>query len=203
MYRLLSSVLLSCLVLFLVGCSPFKPVSGPIKQRYALTAFSQEVRYRHPGNKTLLVTMPKAGPTVETASMVYLQHPYHIQRFSENSWVAPPANMLLPLIAQSVRSSGYFEAVVTAPHSAVADLRLDSQLLTFQHEFIEKPSRVRMRIQVTLSDDKTNEVIASQRFSEVVRVNTDKLYAGVVAANYLTEKMTKKITDFVLAYVRK
>ncbi len=201
MQKFICSSFVAFCCMAVISCS-LKPVESTIKHRYALTEYSKQRLVKNSSNRIILVTMPDASPEVKTANIVYVDKPYHMQRFATSVWVAPPSTMLLPLLTGSLRSSGYFQAVIAAPRSSLSNVRLDTQLLMLEHEFISRPSQVRMSMQATLSDDKTNQVLASRRFATAVTVNVDNPYAGVVAANHAAEQLTKKITAFVVANSR-
>ncbi len=148
----------------------------------------------------MLVSAPSAASGYQSSDMLYSLHPYQISSFATNRWVAPPADMLAPLIQQRLQASGCFRAVVTPPSSGTADIVLDTQLLQLQQEFLTQGSRVRMAVAVTLSDTASQQVIAARRFATIVPVLADDPYAGVVAANRATQILLNDIKSFVCKY---
>ena len=55
-----------------------------------------------------------------------------------------------PLIVAAVESSGAFRAVVQTPSPAAGDLRLDTEIIRLQHEFLSASSRVRFTLRAYL-----------------------------------------------------
>lgn len=198
--RKLYIVILACFCLILLsGCGP---ISMPPVSRYAITSSPPIKKMHHRTHKTLLVSTPIASAGYKSNKMIYITIPYRLRSFANNQWIAPPADMLLPLIAESLRKTDYFKAVVTAPFSGVVNYRLDTQLLTLQQEFLHPVSQIRLVLQATLINDINNHVIASRRFQIVVNAPENNPYGGVLAANRAAASLSKQITQFVLRTLR-
>lgn len=188
------------LCMLLSGCSLLGPVKTPPMNNYMLTANSSMPNNHTHGGQVLLVTTPSAAPGYQTADMIYTLQPYQLNSFSKNRWVAPPTEMLLPLLQQNLQSSGCFRAVASPPFSGTANLVLDTQLLMLQQQFLPQGSRIRMAIQTTLTNSISQQVIAARRFEATVPVTEDNPYAGVVAANRATQNILSNINQFVCRY---
>jgi cholesterol transport system auxiliary component len=150
---------------------------------------------------TLFVANTTAQPGYDTDQMIYLQCAYELKAFSRNRWVAPPNEMVNPLIAQSLRNTCYFKAVVTAPFAGQSHYRLETKLVKLQQEFFCCPSLVRMVIQATLIETCCREVIGQKVFEVVMVAPKRNPYGGVIAANQATEILLRDIANFVVCSI--
>ncbi len=151
-------------------------------------------------NKTLLVATPTASSGYDTSKMIYVQIPYKLRSFATNRWVAPPSQMLMPMIAQSIRNRGYFRAVVTPPYSGNTNYILTVNLLALEQDFYQPTSVVRLVMQATLTNSQTGQVLASRRFVQLSRAPENNPYSGVLATNRAAAKISREIAAFVLRH---
>ncbi|MFA5959553.1 MAG: hypothetical protein WC785_03480 [Tatlockia sp.] len=194
------TALLFLVSLLLIGCSAVKT---PVSNQYKLTAYSQQQFAKSPIQRSILVTLPEAVAGYQTEEMLYMKKPFELTAFANNAWVDQPANMLFPLIVQSIQRSGYFYAVASSPHAELTDYRLDTQLIELQQNFLKNPSVISLVVKVVLTDMRDNHVIASRLISEHICSPSASPYGGVVAANRAAELFTAETTRFVIAEARK
>lgn len=147
---------------------------------------------------TLFVAEPIASSGFDSDQIVYVKCPHELSVYTRNRWVAPPNLMLLPLIAQSLRSTGYFKAVVSAPYVGDSQYRLETRLIRLQQEFFCCPSRVRMTLHVVLIDNHCHQVICEKVFEAIVPAPKNNPYSGVLAANKATQIILNRINYFVI-----
>ncbi len=148
----------------------------------------------------LAVSMPRARAGFDTAQMVWVQQAHELKVFSRNRWADTPARMLAPQLAQALERSGIFHAVVQAPSSASAMLRLDTELIRLQQDFSVRPSRVQFTLSAQLIDINTRRVIASAEFDETENAVTEDAYGGVRASNVALERLLAKLAAFCAKY---
>ncbi len=192
------TVFISSSVLF-SACSPVQTTST---NQYKLSAYSQKGAIRSAKKMTIFVSQTEAAASYRTEQMLYVKKPFSLTAFSKNSWVNPPADMLFPLIIQSLQRSGYFYAVTSNPSLASADYRLDTLLLELQQSFLVKPSVVALGAKVVLIRVSDSRVIASKIISVHVKTPFDTPYGGVIAANRATTNFTAELTSFVSKHIR-
>lgn len=192
--------LLSLFVLGLTACSAVKV---PVTHQYQLTNFSGKVWSNHHSGKSILVTLPDAVAGYQTEQMVYVNKPYQLSAFAKNAWTAPPAEMLYPLIVQSLQRTNYFYAVASSPYAQVTNYRLDTQLLRLEQNFLRNPSVLELAAKVVLTRVSDNSVIGSRVISVTVPCPKNSPEGGVYAANQATIRLTSGITDFVISRLRK
>ena len=144
------------------------------------------------------MSLPEAQPGYETRSIVYTKTPLTLSYYSKSEWADTPANMLAPLIVSAMEKTGAFRAVLTAPGQTLGDLRLDTDIVRLQHEFLRRPSRVRFTLRAKLFDANTREVLATRLFEDVEQAPSENAYGGILAANTAVKRVLQKLTMFVV-----
>lgn len=190
-----AAVLCLASVLLLGGCSPLQPVKSASMSTYALEAQFEPVASGE-GEATLLVSTPSARPGFDSSRMVYIKTPHEIDYFSQHQWVDSPAHMLAPLLVQALESSAKYRAVVSMRSAAVADLRLDTEIIRLQHEFLTRPSQVHFTVRAQLLEIQGKRVLATREFDVAEVATSDDPYGGVIATNRAVKTMLLQLADF-------
>lgn len=186
----------------LSGC--FKPVEVPPESTYTIKSLKPSVNHsRSQTRKTLLVSDPIAAAGYDNYKMRYMMTPYKLQSFSRNRWVAPPAQMLMPIMVQAISNLGYFRAVVTSPFAGLSDYNLQTDVLEFEQNFMRPQSRFVVTMQADLVNSHNNSIVASRRFHATVTAQQNNPYGGVLAANQAVAQVTQQIAAFVRSNVGK
>ncbi len=188
------------LLLSLTACMP---IQLPVVNHYQLQSFDAKAIPSEPSmRRSLLITQPSAAEGYQTEQMLYVKKPYQLSVFSENAWVASPANMLLPLLTQTFQTSHAFSAVVSSPYANQVDYRLDSELIAMQQNFLTQPSQFELVVKVVLTQVKNNTILYSGILTERIQSPTDTPYGGVIAGNLATAKLTSQIKHAVINVIR-
>ena len=187
--------------LLLSGCSTLQPVKASNIKTYVMEASFASSTPAAPaatkaGDLTLLVNTPSARSGFESARMIYLKNLHELDYFSQNQWVDSPARMLAPLLLQALESSAKYRAVIPARSPASADLRLDTEIVRLQHEFLTKPSQVRFTVRAQLVDLRSKSVLATREFEVTEAAASDDPYAGVIATNRAVKTLLQQLADF-------
>lgn len=200
MNRVQRVVILS-LVFALAACGP---VSVPPASTYTLSNLYDLTTPSHSrSSATILISTPSANPGYTSSQMMYEMVPYKLKAYANNSWVAPPAEMLLPIIAARVSAKGYFKAVATSPFTGITTYRLSTKLFKLEQDFLQPTSKVHFVIQATLIKCATNTIVASRVFMASVPAPGNNPYSGVIAANQAAAQLTKSIADFAVTMAEK
>lgn len=194
-------ILLTISMLSIYGCSLLSPVNKP-QNTYVLTAIPEYVptKKRRPIN--LLVTTPETNPAYNTTQMAYVVKPYEINYFSLNNWVEIPAQMLHPLIVQTLQNTHHFHAIVTSSYFGHYDYLLSTQILKLQQNFLCQDLNYELKLRVQLIKITTNEVVATKQISVFEPIRQATPYGGVIAANRATAKALQEIATFCLKNIR-
>lgn len=191
------------LIISLGALSSCSPVKIPITNQYQLSSFSTKKLASRPSKATLLVTTPDAVAGYQTEAMLYINRPYQLATFAKNAWVDSPANMLYPLLIQSIQRANYFSAVSSSPYTQGADYRLDTQIVNLDQNFLKKPSVLEFSVKVVLTRTSDNKIIASNVISHNVPCPQNSPYGGVIAANKASLLITESVTRFVISQIKR
>lgn len=198
--RIIGIATLLASLLGLIACSPVKTA---VSNQYKLEAFSSRVLSKHKTPISLLVSQPESMAGNQTEQMRYIQKPFELESFVHNAWISSPANMLYPLMVQSLQKTGYFYAVASGPYVDKADYRLDTQIIALQQSFLCKPSVEELVVKAMLTHIEDNRIVASRIISQRIPCPADTPYGGVLAANKATLAFTAELSEFVISNIKK
>ena len=151
---------------------------------------------------TVLVSPTRAHPGFDTPRMAYLREANRLEYYAYHRWVEAPARMLTPLIAQSLEANGSFGAVVQSPASVRGNLRLDTELVNFIHDFTQKPSRLRMTLRAQLVDVGSGAVLGTRTFESQINASAEAAPGGAAAANLATAEILSQLTEWCAAVAK-
>jgi len=147
----------------------------------------------------LIVGIPQARAGYDTPRMVYLLRPHELTMYATNQWADTPARMLAPLLVQALEGTGVWKVVVQMPTAIRGDYRLDSELLVFEQQFFQQPSRVRLGLRAYLVDLKSQNVLGVRAFEVTEEAPSEDAYGGVVAANRAAAKLLDELAAWSVA----
>lgn len=179
------------------GCS-LVPTSSPPHNAYSL-ADARDASAPlppSPAGLTLIVSPPHAAAGFDSRRIMYLRHADQPEYFAYNTWVDTPARMLAPLIVAAVERGGAFRAVVQTPSTAAGELRLDTEILRLEQEFLALPSQVRFTLRAYLVESATRRVIATREFEATVPAPSENPQGGVAAANRAVKIVLERLAAF-------
>lgn len=183
---------------FIAGCSLMKPVKSAPVVTYTLDQFSTMRMASRPSSKTILIAATRAAPGYESTQMLYTTQPYRVAAYANHAWLAPPAKLITPLLAESIRRAHYFHSIAMVPFTGSSDFRLDTRLLELQQGFEHGKSEVRLSMRVQLINNHTQRFVGSQSFTVKVPAMTNNPYGGVQASNKAVRIMLSKIARFTV-----
>lgn len=191
-------------LLTLAACSALRPTATPPPTLYALDAAPSAVSAAAPQPLlTLLIDPPHAAAGFDSPRIIYVREPHKLDYFAHSEWVDPPPRMLGPLLVAALQNTGTFHAVVLMPNTAQGNMRLSTEIIRLQHEFLARPSRVRFTLRATLVDDKTRSVLAWREFDASVTAASDDPAGGVAAANQAVQSVLKTLAEFSAEVARR
>ena len=145
---------------------------------------------------TLVVSPPHAAAGLDSRRIVYARRADQPEYFAHNEWIETPARMLAPLIVAALARSAAFRAVVQTPSPAGGELRLDTEVLRLQQEFMSVPSQVRFTLRAYVVESATRRVIATREFEVAVPAASDDPRGGVVAARRAVQIVLEELAQF-------
>ncbi|WP_323844127.1 ABC-type transport auxiliary lipoprotein family protein [Microbulbifer magnicolonia] len=183
------------------GCTLFSPVKDDMRVA-VIDKLPLELPQRQPHPATLLVLQPAINPVYDTVRMAYRIRPYQIDYFSRHQWGASPAQMLLPLLAQTLENTGYFGAVLTPPYFGPYSYALRTEILELAQDFTTDPATLNFSLRVQLVEGTSNRIVASRAIALREPMLQRAPYAGVVAANDAAAQALQQVAGFVLENVQ-
>ncbi|MES2218144.1 MAG: ABC-type transport auxiliary lipoprotein family protein [Pseudomonadota bacterium] len=187
-------ILIGCCLL-LTGCSVFSPVTPVSNMTYVVnTVPAVPVHQRHGGS--IFVAEPATVSIYNTTDMAYSTYRYQIGFFVKSSWAATPAQMLQPLIVQTLQNTKHFSSVNSAIGVGQSTYMLNTQLLQFQQDFTSGQNIFRLHARLLLISSATNHLIASKDISIAIPASQNTPYGGVVAANMAVRDMLAELARF-------
>lgn len=195
MKLIVRSVLLLFSVGMLAGC--FSPVKTPLQSTYFFNPDIEIIKARQTRN-TILVSRPVAAAGYTTYRMAYTKTPSELSYYTRNRWIAPPAEMLQPLLVESIQRSKRFRAVAQAPFTGKTVYRLDTDLVYIRQNLIVEPHQMEIALQVRLVDNNNQRIIASRLFKRSCAVLELAPYDGVLTSNEVLQQLLSDVTRFVI-----
>jgi cholesterol transport system auxiliary component len=156
---------------------------------------------RRSSGKTLLVTVPRAAPGFDSNRIAYTRGPLKLDYYRDSVWSDTPARMLLPVLVRAFEGTGAFRAVVSPPAPALANMRVDVDVIRLQQEFMTQPSRVRLTARIKVVDMKSGHVLGTQVFEALEPAPSEDAYGAARAANAAVRKVLGEMVPFALRYV--
>jgi cholesterol transport system auxiliary component len=199
------SGLILLIAILLSGCSILAPANISPSSKYSFDSVaatgqvSQKLAVENIKKAyapTIVVSVPRAAAGFDNQHIVYLRQAHKLEYFQQSEWIETPAAMLAPLVSSALERSARFSAVVQSPTSAMAQLRLDLEIVRLQQEFFSVPSQVRFTLRAHLIDTASRQVIAWHEFDTSVTSTSDAPYGGVLAANIAVRIVMEELARF-------
>jgi cholesterol transport system auxiliary component len=129
--------------------------------------------------------------------MAYSAREHEVNYYTRNQCADTPAQMVLPLLVQAVERTKIWETVVQMPSTVRGDFQLDTENLELVHEFMQQPSRVRLKLRMQLIGLREHRPLATREFTVVEEASSEDPYGGVVAANRAVGELLKQVTGWL------
>ncbi|MBE0514576.1 ABC-type transport auxiliary lipoprotein family protein [Sulfurimonas sp.] len=173
--------ILIILTLFLSGCTTVKP---PVV-RYSIAIDDLNINRSGVGcrDKSLKISRAFSSSSLASLKMEYMEPDSKIFAYTQSEWQESPNNMVESALLKSIRESGLFKSVHPSKSRVKSTLVLETNIEEFMQFFSEdfKESHVKVILNLSLIDAKTNSIVASETFRS--RVETKSLDArGAVDA---------------------
>jgi cholesterol transport system auxiliary component len=194
--RLFNNVLWVGAACIISACSMLQAPRMPPQIVYLLDVPPAVTTGRPAQKLVLAVSLPRAWPGFDTAQMAYVREPQELNYFEKSRWADAPSRMLLPIFARGLAADGRFDAVVSAPMSVAADLRLDTEIVRLVQDFGALPSRVHLTVRAQLVDLRSSRMLATREFEELEPAASEDAAGGAGAANRALARMLRELADF-------
>lgn len=175
----------------LAGCSLLLPPRHePV--RALLTELPGHIPHEPRHAVTLLVLLPETNPAYDTTRMAYSVRLYQLAYFRDNEWAETPAQMIQPLLVQTLQRTGLFRAILTSPESDAISYVLRTKVLELVQDYTVKPPILRVALRLHLLDA-SGRAIAGHELAAQEEMRAAAPYAGVIAANDAVAKLLGQV----------
>lgn len=190
----IAAAMLSGACLALSSCSLMFPAKTEPANRYVLNEVPvMPAMRRH--DHILLVALPETSPMYDTRQIAYTDKPHRLAYYADNQWAATPAQMLQPLLVQTLQDTHHFSAVVSAPFQGHYDYQLNTQIQKLQIDFTRNPAMLNLTVFAQLISTSSNRLLAAREFSVSEPVMQANPYGGVMAANRAARIVLRQIAE--------
>lgn len=160
---------------------------------------SESVAGSGPGLSTILrVRSPQAGPVLSTARIAVLPRDNEVTAYRGARWSEPVPSLLRDRVIEAFLENGRLAGVHDDQNRFAADLELHSKLQAFQSEYEAGEPRVRIRLDVRLTDSAGRRVLAARRF-EISEPSPDEDIETVVATfGRAADRLSDRLVSWTL-----
>ena len=187
---------------WLLSACSLLPKPEPVSINQYLLEYSpgrQAARQIPADAPVILVTVPRAHGGYDSSRIAYMKEDYGLRYYTRSRWADTPARMLAPLLADAIQATGQFQALYATSGSVSADMRLDTELISFHQDFRSLPSEMHITLRAHLIDLASGEVLATLLVDRSMAADTDDAFGGVVAANRLLGQVLDELAQFCVS----
>lgn len=200
--KTLTNLLLTWMFLFLTACSFMSPVKVGPDSGYVINSVPHPAVHGGGHVNALLVMTPDTNPVFNSTRIAFTVKPYQITYYSGSRWIQTPAEMLTPLLTQTLQQTSHFTNVITPPFSAHYDYALRTNIKTLLIDYTRRPAVLEMTLQEQLLSMQSGHIVASRTFSTSVPLPVRSPYGAAIAANRATERLLAEIASWCAHHAR-
>lgn len=146
----------------------------------------------------LLVGVPRAHSGYGSARFVYIQEDHQLDHYGRHGWADDPGKLIRSALVRTLEASGAFDAVLPAPSTATANLRLELELVALHQDYrAGRVSEVRLAMRAQVINLANREVLATRSFDFREEAGRGPK-AGAGAADRALARLLEAMTDFTV-----
>lgn len=181
----------------LLGACSILPQSEPLDiyllPGAALPAQTQRVDW------SLRVNSPVSNQLLDDARIVVLPEPGRVNTYQGVRWSERTPQLLRGRLLDAFHDDGRIQALSNEEQRLQADLELVSDLRSFHSEYRDGLPHALIRLDASLVDVRSQQIIASRRFS-ISQPASDTSIASVVKAfGQAGDRLSRELVDWTLA----
>lgn len=185
------------LPLLLAACTTFQPPPDDARRTWDLDP-ALPAAVSTPIDATIHVARPTAVSSLAGTDMAYRQSDFEQRYYARNRWADDPARLLHPRLVAAFEEAGLFRAVLSSSTTAPAHYRLETEILTLEHDFRDRDAgRGRLELRARLVDLQESRVVATRRFQAAENSVEATPEAGVVAMNAAFGAVLQDLVDWI------
>lgn len=197
----LAKILALGLLTLLSGCS-ILPKSAPL-QVYLLPSQVPNASAAPALNWSLRINPAQASQALDTARIAVIPEGNQISSYASSRWSDPAPRLLRNHLLNAFQHDGRLPALSSDDDNLPSDLTLGGELQAFQSEYQQGTVTVRVRLQARLIDNRSQRIIASQRFEVRQPVSGSQVPAVVQAFGQASDQLAAQVLQWTLAQGQK
>lgn len=195
--RLPSVALAMALMLTLGGCTVFPEQDAP--RMFTLPESDITPSAAAPTSITLRVDTPLTPAPFDTARIVVLKEPGELALYGGSRWRDQAPVLVRDQLVEGFRQDGRLLSVITEQSRTSSDRSLIGEMSRFRVLVpADGQSRVQVRLDLQLLDDRSRETLAARRFE--VEEPTDGLQVedAVAAFGRASQRLVEQVVDWAM-----
>jgi cholesterol transport system auxiliary component len=188
-------IMLAAMTMAVSACSMFSPVPNA-NTTYLVNTLPRDIPVRREHAGTIMVAATDSVPVYNTVDMAYTTSAYQIAYFAKSTWAETPAQMLKPLLVETLHKTHHYRVVTSSETAGHSDYVLHTQIIEFRQVFDLGASALHFKLAAQIVKTGTGKVVATKLFNVVQPAPYNSPYGGVIAANEATAEMLRQVAKF-------
>lgn len=185
----------------LSGCS-ILPTATP-SQVYLLPSHASAPSSADAVTWSLRINQPQASQALDNARIAVLPQGNLISNYAASRWSDPAPRLLRNHLLNAFQNDGRVRALSSDDDNLQADYSLGGELQAFQSEYQDGSVSVLLRLQARLIDNRSQRILASQRFEVRQPVSDPQVPAVVVAFGQASDQLAAQLLQWTLSQAAK
>ncbi|UYG05829.1 ABC-type transport auxiliary lipoprotein family protein [Halomonas sp. LR3S48] len=188
-------------VLSLAGCN-LVPERTPVTL-YELPAHSLDLS-RHTEQRieaTLRLATPRASGLLDGSRILVVPLPNQPRAYEGARWADGMPQLIRNRLLDAFQDDGRITRLVHDDSAVSADVELLSDLRTFHSEYIDGLPVATLRLDAKLIDTRSQRLVASQRFVQQQRVESEAIPNVVEAFGMAADRLARELVDWTAAQI--
>lgn len=146
----------------------------------------------------LLIDAPRASAALDSTRIAVMPRPGVLEVYPDARWRDTAPTMLRSLVVQAFDHDGRIGGVSATDSGLNGDYSLSIELRDFQVELAGDSASAAIRLTAKLFDRRSNRIVASQAFDEVVPAAGSDIASAVAAFEQALNQLLPKIVDWTV-----
>ncbi|HMM66027.1 MAG TPA: ABC-type transport auxiliary lipoprotein family protein [Dokdonella sp.] len=166
--------------------------------RLDLPAAQESATGRSPIAWQLLVDAPRTSAALDTTRIAVMPRPGVLEVYPDARWRDTAPTMLRSLVVQAFDHDGRIGGVSATDSGLNGDFSLSIELRDFQVELAGESASAAIRLTTKLFDRRSNRIVASQAFDEVVPAAGSDIGSAIPAFEQALNQLLPKVVDWTV-----
>lgn len=163
----------------LTGCA----VQLPPDVGYVINQQPDHIIKARRHHTTLMILRPDTAPAYNTTRMAFTTKPFQLSYYSASHWAETPADMFMPLIADTLQKTHHYRAIILPPFTGQYSYALRTIINELRIDYTKPQAVLNLSVQAQILSGVTGNLVATHEFNASVPLSCRTPYSAVIAAN--------------------